>query len=89
VLLSHASPFNASGKWLYWQEDLVGHVTVDAREFAAGKKEVLFRFMSESNGWASERDCSYAARISWDQRSKSLPRHHARRKNLTPDASHA
>lgn len=73
----------------FFREDLVGHVAVDARALAAEKEVVLSMFMSASNRRVPERDCSHAAPASCDECPEAFPRHHPRRKNLTPKAPYA
>ena len=74
---------------IFCREDLAGHLAVESRTLAAGKEEVLYMFMRQSNGRASERDCGHAAPASCDECPKALPRHYSRRKNLTPKAPYA
>jgi hypothetical protein len=80
---------DADGSEVFAIEDLVGDVAVDARALATGKDEMLYRFKSESNRQASERDSSHAAPASWDACLKVLPLHYALWKNVTPDAPYA
>ena len=74
---------------MFCREDLAGHLAVDARTLAAGKEEVLYMCMRQSNRPTSERDCGYAAPASYDELPRALPRHYPRRKNLTLKAPYA
>ena len=74
---------------IFCREDLAGHLAVESRTLAAGKEEVLYMFMRQSNRRASERDCGHAAPASCDECPKALPRHYPRRKKLTPKAPYA
>ena len=74
---------------MFCSENLAGHVAIDARTLAAGKEEVHYMFMGQSNSRAGGRNCGHAAPASYDECPKALPRHYPRRKNLTLKAPYA